>query len=145
MKKFILGLIIGLVIFLTLSYFGLGNFMQGLKGGENGESSSVVPAELLKEGAAEFGSLKVVMTDSQGAFVGNIEVDVGEQPGGKMAVETTDGNGVAFFDKMPVGNYVIFFNEITFPKNFERPAVLIPVKIMAGQTTEQEIILNELE
>ncbi len=61
-----------------------------------------------------------------------------------MSVEITDKDGMAFFEKVPIGNYVIFFNDNTFPKNFERISTLIPVKITEGQVTEQKIELKEL-
>ncbi|MFA5086879.1 MAG: hypothetical protein WC470_01085 [Candidatus Paceibacterota bacterium] len=142
MKKFIFGLITGVVIFMLLNFFGIVDLKQFGKGFWS--SSSIVAPENLIEGAQQFGSLKVAITSGQGAFIGNIEVDVGEHPGGKMAMEITDKNGIAFFDKMPVGNFVIFFNDNTLPKNFEKAPSLIPVKIIEGQTTEQNIQLSEI-
>lgn len=56
----------------------------------------------------------------------------------------TDRDGIVIFDKMPVGDFVIFFNDSTFPKNFERVSSLIPVKIIESKTTEQKIELREL-
>ena len=62
-----------------------------------------------------------------------------------MAVEITDKDGVAFFGKVPVSNYVIFFNDNAFPKNFERVGTLIPIKITEGRIAEQRIELKELK
>ncbi|MDD2730975.1 MAG: hypothetical protein PHW33_02520 [Candidatus Portnoybacteria bacterium] len=143
MKKFILGLAVGIAIFLVLSSFGFGDFMQELRNNNADEGGPpVVSPENLIEGATEFGSLKIIITAGETAFISGIEVDVGEQPGGKMAVGVTDENGTAFFEKIPVGDYVIFFNDYTFPKNFEKPSVLIPIKITEGKTTEQKIELK---
>lgn len=142
MKKFIFGLTTGAVIFMLLNFFGIVDLRQFGKG--FGNNSSIVAPENLIEGAQQFGSLKVTVASGQGEFISGIEVDVGEHPGGKMAVEITDKNGVAFFEKMPVGNYVVFFNDNTFPKNFEKASNLISVKIIEGQVTEQNIQLNEI-
>lgn len=135
--------IIAVLIIFFLGY-AAGSFLPLSSFGNNENSNFVAPENLI-EGATEFGSLKVILTDTRGAFIDNIEVDVGEHPGGKMAVEVTDKNGVALFEKMPAGNYVIFFNDNTFPKNFERVPSLIPVKITKGQATEQKIELRELK
>ncbi|NLJ49780.1 MAG: hypothetical protein GX428_09400 [Candidatus Atribacteria bacterium] len=140
MKKFILGLITGIAIMLIADFLFIGFFTSN-----KNNTPNIVSSQSLIEGAQKFGSLNVVITAGKTAFVSGIEVDVGEYPGGKMAVEITDKNGTAFFDKMPVGNFVIFFNDATFPKNFERVSSLIPVKIVEGQTTEQKIELNELK
>jgi hypothetical protein len=138
MKKYILGLITGIVIMLILNFLPMGFFS-----GDKNNSPNIVEPQNLIDGAQEFGSLKVVINAGKTSFVSGIEVDVGEYPGGKMAVEITDKDGAAFFEKMPVGNFVIFFNENTYPKNFERVSSLIPVEITEGKTTEQKIELSE--
>lgn len=145
MKKFILGLITGIVVMLILNFLGFGDLRRFGLFTNNGGSPDIVAPQNLIDGAQKFGSLKVIITAGKTAFVSNVEVDVGEHPGGKMAVEITDRNGTAFFEKMPTGNFVIFFNDATFPKNFERVSSLIPVKIVEGETTEQKIELNELK
>ncbi len=140
MGKIILGVVIGMAITLALNFFGLIDLKRSsLSSGAN--DGPVFPQELIS-GAEKFGSLNVVIT-AGGAFVSGIEVDVGERPGGKMAVGVTDKNGTAVFEKMPVGKFVIFFNDNTFPKNFERVSNLIPIEIIEGRTTEQKIELKQ--
>lgn len=139
MKKFIFGIIAGIVLMLILNFLGfdLKRFFSN-----NASNAPVAPQDLIA-GAEKFGSLKVVITSDKRAFISGVEVDVGERPGGKMAVSITDKDGTAFFEKVPVGNFVIFFNDITYPKNFERVSALIPIRIIEGQITEQKIELKE--
>ena len=60
-----------------------------------------------------------------------------------MAVDITDKGGVAFFERMPVGRFVIFFNDATYPQNFERVPSLVPVEITEGEVAERIIELTE--
>ncbi len=143
MKKFILGLITGLIIMLIMNFFVFCDFKRFESLGNN-NGSNIVASENLIDGIQKFGSLKIVVTAGKTAFVSDLEVDVGKQPGGKMAVKITDKNGTVFFEKIPTGDFVIFFNDVTYPKNFERVSSLIPVKIVEGKTTEQKIELIEL-
>lgn len=127
---------------LILNFFGVVD-LKSLR--SSGDETPIVTPQDLIPGADKFGSLKVVITTNGTTFVSGIEVDVGERPGGNMAVEITDNNGTAFFEKIPVGNFVIFFNDSTYPQNFEKVQSLIPVKIIEGETTEQKIELKPAE
>ena len=51
-----------------------------------------------------------------------IEVDVAEKPGQppKGGIAVTDEEGIATFNIKP-GNYFIYFNNLTFPKNLSVP------------------------
>lgn len=139
MNKFILGLITGIVIMLALNFLGFGDFIKGFF---NNTASNIVAPEDLVSGAQEFGSLKVIITTNKTQLVSGIEVDVADHPGTKMTVGVTDNNGTVVFEKMPVGNFVIFFNDVTYPKSFERVSALIPVQIIKGQVTEKNIELS---
>lgn len=82
MKKFILGLVVGVILTLGLNFFGIVDLSQiGSLGDEDNSASVVAPQDLVGN-AEKFGSLKVIVS-SGGASVGGVEVDVGEQPGGK--------------------------------------------------------------
>ena len=132
MKSFILGFIAALVL-IGVIYFGY-PFIRGFFGG-----GPVSPSELMP-GAKVFGNLKVQLTGA-GKPLPNIEVDLG-QPGGRMSFTTTDADGVAFFLNVPVGAYNIFFNDLNYPKEFERVSSVIPVEIAKDKTTEKKIDLK---
>ena len=141
MKRFLLGFAAGLAVVVLANVAGFADIrIAGLF--SNDESNAPVAPHDLVIGAERFGSLRVILS-ARGAAVGDIEVDVGERPGGKMAVDITDKGGVAFFERMPVGRFVIFFNDATYPQNFERVPSLVPVEITEGEVAERIIELTE--
>lgn len=144
MKKFILGFITALVL-VGLIYWAY-PFVSGFWGGRG-----PVPAEELKPGATDFGALKVTVL-GKGSPIADVEVDLGtiqtgKGPTGPMAVATTNEQGVAMFEKVPVGVYDIFWNGSTvprphFPQAYKQPFSRLSVEILKGQVTEKKIELE---
>lgn len=68
--------------------------------------------------------------------VPNLEIDLAQQPGPPPpgGVALTDENGIAKFNVQP-GNYFIYFNQNTFPKNLKMPE--------PEQITVNEGVINE--
>lgn len=68
-------------------------------------------------------TLNVKLAMDNGSPLGRIEVDLGEKvgPPPKGGTQITDEAGIATFKVRP-GNYVVYFNENTFPKNLQIPA-----------------------
>jgi hypothetical protein len=75
-----------------------------------------------------------VMMDNKRDPVANVEVDVGKEAGPPPigGITQTDELGVARFYLQP-GTYVIFFNQLSFPKNLEMPAPRPVTVIEDGQ------------
>jgi hypothetical protein len=144
MKGFLLGLAVGIGFMAILNITGWGDIKHWTLFGNNAGVPNAVATQNLVKGATEFGTLKVTVTSGK-AVVSGVEVDVGVQPGGKMAVATTDKDGVALWNEMPIGDFVVFFNAYNFPKNFKFESSLTPVSVSADQTTEQKIELTAKE
>lgn len=140
MKKFILGFIAALV--LMGAGFGIYKFITGTVG--PGSGGPVAP-EALKPGVLDYGVLKIRVLGSGGAPLSNVEIDLGtigaKGPEGPMAFLRTDKNGVALFEKVPIGAYDVFWNSYFFPKEYEQPPK-IKIEIIKGQTTEKTIELK---
>ncbi len=137
MKKFISGFVSALIL-IAVAYYGY-PAIRGFVLGFSDQGKPLTPSELTP-GATAFGNLKVEVT-SDGKAVANLEVDLGK-PGGRMSYIVTDDNGIALFEKVSVGTYNIFFNNINFPKNLTRLSSAIPVEIKDGVTTEKNIELK---
>lgn len=84
-------------------------------------------------------SVRLVMDNNAQNPVNRVEVDLGEKPGppAKGGAAVTDDSGIATFNVKP-GNYVIYFNEGTFPQNLQIPE-LISVQVLEGQINEKTI------
>lgn len=74
------------------------------------------------ESIAGSAKLEVTLQMDSGQPVADVEVDLGEKPGPppKGGVTVTDKNGMATFSVQP-GNYFIYFNSGSFPKNLQEP------------------------
>ena len=141
MKGFFLGLVVGIGLMFILNITGHGDPQSwGLFGKNTGIPAAVAPQNLVK-GATEFGTLKVIVSSNE-MPVADVEIDVGLAPGGNMAIAKTGKDGVAIFERMPAGDFVVFFNDYNFFKNFQRVSSLTPVSIIAEKTTEQKIELT---
>jgi len=83
-----------------------------------------------------------VLTDGNEPL-GNIEVDVGRQPGPPPVggVARTDGRGVATFSVKP-GQYAVYFNTIGFPANLVPPVAVTTVDVAGGAPTETMVIVQ---
>jgi hypothetical protein len=138
MKKIILGLIAVVLVIVALNTLGVINLKEIFSGMEDTEKL-VSPRDLVN-GAKKFGDLRVVVMSLNGA-VSNLEVDIGKKPGGKMSAGTTDADGIVVFNDVPVGDFVIFFNDYTYPAIFEKMP-LIHFNILEDQTTEKVIELK---
>lgn len=71
-----------------------------------------------------------------------VEVDLGPKPGppAKGGVATTDQQGVATFMVKP-GDYYIYFNDLTFPKNLSVPQP-VAVTVIEGQLNQKTILVT---
>ncbi len=89
--------------------------------------------------------LEVKLVLDNGTPLSKIEVDVGEKTGppAKGGVAVTNEQGVASFNIVP-GNYVIYFNLGTFPKNLEWPqgGPETKVQVSEGVANEKTLILK---
>lgn len=137
MKKFILGFVSALIL-VAVAYYGY-PVVNGFIFGFSNQGKPLAPSELMP-GATAFGNLKIEVT-SGGRAVTNLEVDLG-QPGGRMSYTITDSYGIALFEKVSVGTYNVFFNDINFPKDLVRLSSVVPVEVKDGITTEKKIELK---
>lgn len=86
------------------------------------------------------GNLNVVVT-AAGVPMKGLEVDAAGRPGApRYYVKLTDDTGVALFNGLPTGSYVIYFNGVNFPKEYG-DAPTVPAMITKEQTTERRIDL----
>lgn len=93
--------------------------------------------------ATEFGNLTVQVLGN-GQPVGNLEVDLGLQPGPNNCPKKTDSNGLVSFENIPVGSMAIFFNGANFPKEFSQASSAVYwVNITKNQTFEKTIELSQ--
>lgn len=94
------------------------------------------------EGSAK---LEVKLVLDNGTPLSKIEVDVAEKTGSppKGGVAVTNENGVASFSIKP-GNYVIYFNLGTFPKNLDWPqgGPETNITVSEGSANEKTLILK---
>lgn len=105
-----------------------------------------VASNNLVPGAHDFGSLTVLIF-GKGQPLSNVEVDIGtvgeRGPTGPMSYAVTDAHGAATFEKVPVGNFNIFFNTNHFPAAYQTPlqSALPSVHIVKDQPAETRIDL----
>ncbi len=94
----------------------------------------------------DFGDLKVTAT-SNGKPVAGLEIDVDKKPGPPKYRIDTDENGIALFEKLPVGAYAVFFNDASFPSDrLEKPeGGIIWVDVAKDQMTETKINLKAVK
>ena len=91
------------------------------------------------DGAAK---LEVTLQMDSGQPVADVEVDLAEKPGPpkRGGVAPTNENGVATFSVQP-GNYVIYFNSGSFPKNLQEPEPQ-PIQLSEENVSKKTIILK---
>ncbi len=94
------------------------------------------------ESIAGSAKLEVILQMDNGQPVANVEVDLGEKPGPpkKGGVSVTNENGKATFSVQP-GNYFIYFNSGSFPKNLQEPEPQ-PIQISEENVSKKAIILR---
>lgn len=83
--------------------------------------------------------LQVKAFMDNGTPVPKLEIDLDVQPGppAKGGASYTDENGIATFKVKP-GDYVIYFNSGTFPKNLNMIGIM-PVTVEAGKVNEKTL------
>ena len=137
MKKFILGFISGVIVVVIVFLIFL--FIRGSFNG-----SGPVNPESLNPNVKDYGSLRVEVF-GKGNPLSNIEVDLGKVgsggPTGPMSFTVTDSNGIASFDKVPIGKYDIFFNTNHFSNDYIPPQKT-SVSIAKDQLTQKRIDLS---
>jgi hypothetical protein len=87
--------------------------------------------------------LEVRLVLDNGAPLSRVEVDIGEKigPPAKGGVAVTDENGVATFN-IRSGDYVVFFNTISFPKNLVIPKDGVNVQVQDDRVNQKTIVLK---
>jgi hypothetical protein len=93
------------------------------------------------EGDAEV-KVTLLMDNNTKDPLANIEVDIAKKPGPppKGGVAVTDQTGTATFTIKP-GDYFIYFNELTFPKNLTMPEMQ-SVAVIEGSPNEKTILIT---
>ena len=90
------------------------------------------------------GSLKITILSYTGIAAKDLEVDLGTKPGAaEYYMKYTDKNGIAEFDGILPGSYIVYFNGTTFIKDYGSPTTTERVEINKNQTAEKTIILNK--
>ncbi len=134
MKKFILGFVVAAVL------LGGGFFAYRFFGG-----SGPVSPEMLKPDVTDYGTLKVTVLGQGRAPLPDVEVDLGtigkRGPEGPMAFARTNSEGVALFERVPVGGYDVFWNSYFFPEEYSQPSRAL-VEITKDKTTEKVFELS---
>lgn len=135
MRRFIFGFISALVAVavIFIAYLVIRSFF----------GSGPVSPQNLKPGVKDYGTLRIEVF-GKGNPLGDVEVDLGEVgpngPTGPMSFAVTDTNGLAVFEKVPVGDYDIFFNANHFPKGYVAPPS-VSVSIAKDQVAQKRIDL----
>ncbi len=149
-KDIVLGVLIGFILTVILvgvsGFFLYPNFLSESRNpvGETAAVKCYAQKNLCEKftSAADGGSLKITIFSYTGAAAKNLEVDLGTQPGApEYYMKYTDKNGVAEFDGIPSGAYVIYFNGVTFIKDYGSSNITEQVEINKNQTTEKTIRL----
>lgn len=145
MKKFILGFIAALVLvgLIYTAKFAF-NFLSSSKNTVGGTTAVKCNAQKsLCERftpAADGGALKITIFSHAGAAAKNLEVDLGAKPGApEYYMKYTDENGIAEFDGIPPGVYAVYFNGVTFIKEYGSSSIVERIEINKNQTTEKTI------
>ncbi len=138
MKKFALGFISALAVIAVIFFVYLA--IRSFSGG-----GGPVSPENLKPGVKDYGTLRVEVFGKGNPLV-DVEVDLGEigssGPTGPMSFTVTDSAGLALFEKVPVGNYDIFFNTNHFPSGYVPPQ-RVNVSIAKDQVLQKRIDLAQ--
>ena len=145
-KKFILGFILIVVVvagYLAFKFFFIsedtapGQHTTVLCNTERNVCEQFTPA-------SNSGLLKITILTRTGMPAKDLEVDLGTKPGAtEFYMKYTDKNGIAEFDGIPSGSYVVYFNGTTFIKDYGSPTTTERVEINKNQTTEKTIVLNK--
>jgi hypothetical protein len=98
----------------------------------------------LDQGIGGSAELKVtlLMDNNLKNPLANVEVDVAKKPGPppKGGVAITDESGVATFKVKP-GNYYLYFNDATFPKNLAVPESQ-PITVTEGAVNGKTLLIT---
>lgn len=87
-------------------------------------------------------SVTLLMDNNSKDPLANIEVDIGKKPGPppKGGVAITNQVGIATF-KIKPGDYVIYFNDLTFPSNLAVPETQ-PITVTEGDANVKTILIT---
>jgi len=150
MKKYIIGFIIGFTsaVLLVMIAFIVGRkigFIPPFK--ESTDESDVQQGECanINPDITEYGSLKVTLLH-KGSPAKNTEVDLALTPGpDNYCYQETNESGIAEFTGVPIGNYFIYLNMISFPEEYGIPSAEVEVEISKNTTTEITIELTDYQ
>ena len=127
-KLFLILLVLGVLLYLGAVYLGFNlpipSFME-----DNIEGDAQLTVTLL-------------MDNNVNDPLANIEVNLAPEPGKppKGGVALTDDKGVATFNIKP-GDYYIYFNELSFPKNLVMPETSA-INVAENVTNEKTILVT---
>lgn len=147
MKKFIFGLIIIFVVivagYIAFKFFNSSkNMIPGQRRAVLCNTERNVCEQFTQ--TSDSGSLKIAILTSTGIPAKDLEVNLGIKPGAtEYYMKYTDKNGVAEFDGIPSGFYVVYFNDTTFIKDYGSPTTTERIEINKNQITEKTIKLNK--
>jgi hypothetical protein len=94
------------------------------------------------EATSDSGTLRITLVNGSDPAP-DLEVDLGSRPGAEQYyMKMTDAGGVALFEGIPAGSYVIYFNLNAFPSAYGTPQTQ-SVTVVKGQTETLEIQLGQ--
>lgn len=96
--------------------------------------------------AIGYGTAKIIVA-FRGQPAKNIQVDIQSEDPNNTRMDychqNTDALGVAIFDSVPIGQYKLFFNKDTFPKEYGSSSYSGNIDVRMNDITEKAIELAE--
>jgi hypothetical protein len=143
MRNFVLGFVSALL----LVGLGYGVYQFVISPGQDNTIPRENPGDCahLDSSASAFGKVEVTLTSKSGQSVGEVEVNLGVQPGAENYCWTqTNENGVATFEQVPADDYFVYFNDATLPPALSggEPGPTLAIKVAGGGTAKAGIELK---
>lgn len=146
MKNFVLGFISALVIIgliYTITEFLIPGFKSASQ--QNRISEQKIECQNINPEVREYGNLKLQVI-YQGQPASDLEVDLSREPGAdEYCYKTTDSQGYITVNKMPVGNYYVYFNMSNYPDKYGIPSAQEKFQIDADKTLEFTLNLDDYQ
>ncbi len=145
MKRFILGFV--LIVAVIIAGYIASKFFYASKNTTPGQRMAVLcntERNVCEQfvPATDGGSLKITILTHTVTPAKDLEVDLGTKPGDlEYYMKYTDKNGVAEFDGVPSGSYVVYFNDTTFIKEYGASSIRVRVEINKNKATEKVLQL----
>lgn len=140
MKNYILGFISALIL-VALAYGGYRLYPGLQRAKVLNELES--PCAILNPSAGEFGQVRVALSAGSTPIQG-VEVDLARIPGAEDYCDAQTGpDGVAVFERVPIGQYNIYFNAGNFPRQYGEPNLVMPVTVRSNGIAQVGIDFNQ--